>query len=178
MSYNVTISHHDVVDGFKKDIHKDQTLYNELVQYATNKSQSLISRVFIPTRVDTLGHLITNVFLPCTAAIRTYQKINNVVTPLFDTVLLFIFDVIGLPIRLITLLPRCLSYASSPRKTNLQMYKFLEEFGVPTALLNKEYVQIKVEWKDGKGRGERIWNAHFYESPDYACVSNAYAFVR
>lgn len=56
-----------------------------------------------------------------------------------------IYDIISLPIRLITAIPRHLYNAARPKETH-PLYRYLIDNGVPAATLSADYVYLKLSW--------------------------------
>lgn len=176
MSVNITITNPHTNYGIETQMWPKE--YRKLMVSA--KVIALLPALFIPVRTHTPEKFATDFFLPTTYnhAIRVNSKVRKI----FAILGALLLDILTLPVRLLTCLPRCL-YNS--RQTN-PLYKFLP--GDRIGAFKTDYVVITETWKTHdeensasyqgvRGSLHNIfettehtkrYNFHFIQVPEYA----------
>jgi hypothetical protein len=97
--------------------------------------------LLIPVRTDSLKKFCKDFFLP--GFFNHALKTHDFALKVFQCLLMPIFDLITLPIRLITVIPRYLYNAKQPKQAHL-FYRFLINNGVPANALDDNHVYVEV----------------------------------
>lgn len=93
----------------------------------------------VPVRTD--RNLPKDLFLP--TVVNHAMKIDNVAARIFAVIGALVFDIITLPVRIMTAPFRA---ALSKKKENGELYKYLIDKGVDKKILNADEVQLKLDW--------------------------------
>lgn len=109
---------------------------------------SWLESLIIPVRTDTLGNFCQDFFLP--SLFNEALKTKDVALKIFLCIMMPIYDVITFPIRLITVIPRCIYNAMHPKEAHL-FYKYLIDAGVLPKDLSPGHVLLQAEWVKKKG---------------------------
>lgn len=98
---------------------------DKLCRDRTNMA-GVVKAVLLPIRTNTIGNIAKDLFLPLVCAI----KVQEIGFRIFLSLLLLPLDVLTLPIRLVTLIPRAImNCKTAPKKHPLSIY--LEKHAVP-----------------------------------------------
>jgi|GEM_PF-2755525 len=89
-------------------------------------------------RTNTLGNFAKDFFLP--TLINYLHRVEGVATIAIATITALFFDILTLPIRGITLIPRILTNANRPEN---KFHTWLKENRAPDAVLQAEAVRVK-----------------------------------
>lgn len=100
---------------------------------------SWIESLFIPVRTDSFGNLCKDLFLP--GVFNSALKTKEVFGRIIDCMEMFAFDIITLPFRLITVIPRAL-YNAYYAKESHPFYRYLVENNVSKEDLSGPSVYI------------------------------------
>jgi hypothetical protein len=107
-----------------------------------------LESLVIPVRTNNLNNFCKDFFFP--GLFNRALKTHDVATKIFLCIFMPICDIISLPIRLITAIPRYLYNAAHPKETH-PLYRYLMDNGVPAATLSADYVYLKFSWIENKG---------------------------
>lgn len=135
--------------------------YQNTHDYSKSKNTvSLLAGTIKPVRTNSLSNFATDFFLPTT--INHANKVQNIVVKIFALLASLVLDILTLPIRLLTFLPR-IYFNSKQEETSL--HKYLKEQGVDSTLVNSDYVNVKL-YCMGTKRWEKF-HVNFVEVPVY-----------
>ncbi|EKD86217.1 MAG: hypothetical protein ACD_37C00407G0002 [uncultured bacterium] len=101
---------------------------------------SWLESLIIPVRTDTLGNFCQDFFLP--GLFNKALKVKDVAIKMFLCVITF-------PIRLITVIPRCIYNVVYPKEAH-PFYQYLINNGVAAADLSAGHVYLETEWMEGR----------------------------
>lgn len=108
----------------------------------------LFESLVIPIRTDNLDNFCKDFFLP--TLINHALKFNDIALKIIYSVVLTICDIITLPIRLITAIPRYLYNSAHPKESH-PFYQYLIDNGVPAATLSADYVYLELSGVENRG---------------------------
>lgn len=107
-----------------------------------------LESLVIPVRTDNLNNFCKDFFFP--GLFNQALKTHDVATKIFLCIFMSIYDIISLPIRLITVIPRYLYNAAHPKESH-PLYQYLIDKGVPAATLSADYVALELGWIENRG---------------------------
>lgn len=107
-----------------------------------------LESLVIPVRTDNLSNFCKDFFLP--GLFNQALKTHDVATKIFLCIFMPIYDIISLPIRLITAIPRYLYNAAHPKESH-PFYQYLIDNEVPAATLSADYVYLELSWVKNRG---------------------------
>jgi len=120
--------------------------------------------MLIPVRTHTLQALSEDLFFP--NLIHTALKIDNLALKIFMIIGSVIWDVISLPIRIVTLIPRMIFNES---KTSHPFYQYLIEQRVDQRILDRDFVYVTWECTEQGTRVSRGEIFRFIQMPEAYC---------
>ncbi len=107
-----------------------------------------LESLVIPVRTDNLNNFCKDFFLP--GLFNHALKTHDVATRIFLCIIMPIYDILSLPIRLITAIPRYLYNAAHPKESH-PLYQYLIDNGVLAATLSADYVYLELSWVENRG---------------------------
>jgi hypothetical protein len=140
-----------------REIHRDQ-LQNIEQKMISAKVVGVFPALLRPVRSDSAKNFAKDFFLPTT--LNYGLKIRSMAVRVFAVIGAFVFDLLTLPIRLLTCIPTVLTN-SAPDKHPL--YQYLKAQNVDRQLLKSGHVQVRIMAKDQV----RTLNVNFFVQPAY-----------
>lgn len=126
----------------------DQQEFQTVLNLCDNKRRiSWLESLAIPVRTDNVENFCKDFFLP--GLFNEALKTNDLATRIFLGMLMPIYDIISLPIRLITVIPRYI-YNTNHSKESHPFYQYLIRNGVAAEDLSDGYVYLETEWMEGR----------------------------
>jgi hypothetical protein len=106
-----------------------------------------LESLIIPVRTDNIGNFCKDFFFPglFEVALRTH----NAGVKIFLCIVTTVIDIVFLPIRLITVIPRYIYNATHPKEAH-PFYQYLINNGVDKQDLSKGHVYLEFEWIEGR----------------------------
>lgn len=109
---------------------------------------SWLESLIIPVRTDNFSNFCKDFFLP--GLFNNALKTKKVALRIFLCIMMPIYDLITLPIRLITVIPRYIYNAKHPKEAHL-FYQYLIQKGVAPADLSAGHVHLEIEQQNQSG---------------------------
>lgn len=124
--------------------------FQAVVNLCDNKRRiSWLESLIVPVRTDTLNNFCKDLFLP--GLFNEALKTKDVALKIFLCIMMPIYDIITLPIRLITVIPRYIYNALHSKESHL-FYQYLINNGVAPEDLSAGHVYLETEWTEGRRR--------------------------
>jgi hypothetical protein len=118
--------------------------YQSVSNLCDNKRRiGWLESLIIPVRTDNLHNFCEDFFLP--GFFNCALKTHDVATRILLCIFLPIYDILSLPIRLITAIPRYLYNVAHPKESH-PFYQYLINNGVPAATLSADSIYLEREW--------------------------------
>jgi hypothetical protein len=122
--------------------YSDKAQWNTDLQLCYSKPRiGCFKAMFIPVRTDSLKNLCKDMFLP--SFIYVALKSNGLASKIFLGIITLALDIITLPIRLVTVIPRAIYNAAHPKQA-YPFYQYLINNGVAPNDLNVGHVYVEV----------------------------------
>lgn len=116
--------------------------FQSVVNLLDNKRRvGLLESLMVPVRTDNMRDFCTDFFFP--GLFNEALKTRDVVEKVLLVIILGVVDIATLPVRLITVIPRCM-HNSSHSKQSHPFYRYLINNGVAPDDLSEPYVYLKV----------------------------------
>jgi hypothetical protein len=147
---------------WEKDISQED--YNKIKGYDGEPGCFVLYGLAVPIRTNNLKNLATDLFLPTT--LNYAVKLEMTILKVLAIVASLFIDLLTLPIRCLTLIPRIIT---NYFKENNPMYQYLSNAGMDKDLLNEDFVKVQFETSssNGKSKSTKINNIAFVEMPGY-----------
>jgi hypothetical protein len=121
--------------------------FQAVMDLCDNKRRiGLLESLIVPIRTDNLNNFCKDLFLP--GLFNEALKTEDVALKIFLCILMPIFDIITLPIRLITVIPRYIYNAMHPKEAH-PFYQYLIDKGVAIEDLSGDHIYLETEWIGG-----------------------------
>ncbi len=147
---------------FEKEFATEADFQN-VERHCINRERIFLEGNLYVVRTDTAHRFCKDFFFPC---VERALKIQNYIEKVFAIIAAVIFDLLTLPIRCITLLPRLIINWVNAREKH-PLHKYLVEQNADPRILNCDHVYMrKVVVKEGK-LDMRIETFNFIELPSY-----------
>lgn len=141
MSISLTITNLDNGYSLEKKLEEEQ--YDALVASAQSRNViSLFPALLMPVRTNSLKSFASDFFLPTT--LNHAIRVQGTVRQIFAILGALLLDILTLPIRLLTCIPRRI-YNSC--QTKHPIYVSVKEDGFNKGLFESGRVQVRQEWK-------------------------------
>lgn len=140
MSYSITVSHVEKNIMWSCSLTQREYLEVRACSRRARRAIGMIPAMFIPIRTHNWIGFVKDFFLPTT--INHAIKVQHVTERVFAILAALFLDVITVPIRLVTCIPRVIC---NPKKEEHPLYKYLTAQCVDKQLLESDYVKVCLE---------------------------------
>jgi hypothetical protein len=174
MSSQITLSVSERQDQpvlFAGSFHNLQQMLFTLRDLQKGREIGIFESTLITVRSDTLANFSKDFFLP--TFINHALKIDSLALKVIMCIAALALDIVTLPIRIITLIPRLYLNATHPKTQNV-MYRFLEAFGAPPELLNRDHIFLSFDGIIGKNRVVEGCTFNFIDLPTTATLMESH----
>lgn len=136
-----------------------------VIGLADNKRRvEWIESLVIPVRTNTFGNFCKDFFLP--GFINVALKTNGLVSKILLGIIMSVFDILTLPIRCLTVIPRVIYNAKHPKEAH-PFYQYLVSNGVAAKDLNAGHVYLEMEKTENNLKTTQGMTLNFMQLPRY-----------
>ena len=147
---------------FEKEFESEADFQN-VERHCINRKRIFLEGNLYVVRTDTAHHFCKDFFFPC---VERALKVHNYIEKIFAVIGAVIFDLLTIPIRCITLLPRLLiNWMNSKEKHPL--HKYLVEQNADPRILNCNHVYMQKVVVNGDKMDIYKETFNFIEMPSY-----------